>query len=347
MMNPLHENSCRIVVESHNHVLFTFDDLGIITTVSNGCTGMLGFLPEEMTGRLLSAFVIPEDKGRVGEMCEQAKRGINGPSCFHVVDNEGGIHSVLAISPSVFAGQERTVSIGIVGEINSGEQTEKMVRQANTTIHQLNSIVRHDINNQLTVLNGYLSLIEQDDSAITSKEIVGILLDATEKIHTLVTFTTAYKGIGKHSPVWTNLYEAFQTARFTIDTNGVQITAESACRDIELFCDPMLTTVFCQMIDHSLRQGKAVSEISLRWRPGKSGVIVVYEDNGAGISETVKSILFQPGNPKKNGYGLFLAHEILAVFGFTITETGTPGKGVRFEIVVPAGSFRIIKKGLQ
>jgi PAS domain S-box-containing protein len=344
MMNPSHENSCRIVVESHNHVLFTFDDLGIITTVSHGCTGMLGFLPEEMTGRLLSAFVIPEDKGRVGEMCEQAKRGIHDPSCFHIVDNEGGIHPAIAISHPVFAGEERTVSIGIVGEINRGERAEKMVRQANTTIHHLNSIVRHDINNQLTVLNGYLSLIEQDDSTITSKEIVGILLDATEKIHTLVTFTTEYKEIGKHSPVWTNLYEAFQASLSTVDAPGVRIIAESSCQEIELFCDPMLVKALYQLIDHSLCQEKAVSEIFLRWKPGNGGAIIVYEDNGAGISEPVKSILFQPDKMKKNGDGLFLAHEILAIFGFSITETGTPGKGMRFEIGVPAGSFRIIKK---
>jgi hypothetical protein len=38
---------------------------------------------------------------------------------------------------------------------------------------------------------------------------------------------------------------------------------------------------------------------------------------------------------------MFFVREILAVTGFTITETGEPGNGVRFEIVVPEGSFRM------
>jgi signal transduction histidine kinase len=163
----------------------------------------------------------------------------------------------------------------------------------------------------------------------------------------MVRFTTEYKDIGKHSPMWTNLYEAFQSARSTVDAEGVQITTESACQEIELFCDLMLTKVFYHLIDNSLRNEKRVSEISLLWRRENGRAIIVYEDNGTGIPKTVKPTLFQPDKGKKNGYGLFLVQEILAIYGFTITETGTPEKGVRFEIVVPAGSFRVGEKKQQ
>jgi len=37
---------------------------------------------------------------------------------------------------------------------------------------------------------------------------------------------------------------------------------------------------------------------------------------------------------------LFVIHEILAITGITIRETGEPGKGARFEILVPAGAYR-------
>ena len=39
--------------------------------------------------------------------------------------------------------------------------------------------------------------------------------------------------------------------------------------------------------------------------------------------------------------GLFLAREILEITGITIRETGMPGRGARFEIVVPKGAYRI------
>jgi len=37
---------------------------------------------------------------------------------------------------------------------------------------------------------------------------------------------------------------------------------------------------------------------------------------------------------------LFLSQEILSITGITITETGEPGKGARFEITVPKGAYR-------
>ena len=54
----------------------------------------------------------------------------------------------------------------------------------------------------------------------------------------------------------------------------------------------------------------------------------------------MKKHIFAREVGKNTGLGLFLAREILAITGISITETGEPGFGVRFEIRVPAGKFR-------
>jgi hypothetical protein len=38
--------------------------------------------------------------------------------------------------------------------------------------------------------------------------------------------------------------------------------------------------------------------------------------------------------------GLFLSRELLGITGIKITENGIPGKGARFEILVPPGKYR-------
>jgi len=43
---------------------------------------------------------------------------------------------------------------------------------------------------------------------------------------------------------------------------------------------------------------------------------------------------------KNTGLGLFLSREILSITGITIRENGDPGKGARFEMVVPNGIYR-------
>jgi PAS domain S-box-containing protein len=344
MTNPPCENPDCIPAESSNPVVFTLDNQGKITSVSPGCADMLGFSPDKMMGQPLSAFVLPGEKDRVSEMHGRENPEKTPYSCFHVVGKDGSTHPALAISRSVFDGRDETGMFGLIGEISTDKQAEKIIRQTNLMMNRLNSIVRHDINNQLTVLNGYLTLMEPDDSTLRSSDIIRILLGATEKIQRMITFTKEYKDIGTQSPKWTSLYEMFQSVRSTFSVRSIPIQAEPACRDLELFCDPMFAKVFLNLIDNSLRHGKTVTEISLRWRREDGDVIIVYEDNGIGISDALRPTLFHPGKGNKTGNGLFLVHEILVIPGFTIAETGTPGTGARFEIRVPAGSFRVKEK---
>jgi hypothetical protein len=39
---------------------------------------------------------------------------------------------------------------------------------------------------------------------------------------------------------------------------------------------------------------------------------------------------------------MFVSREILSITGMSIRETGTPGKGARFEIRVPKGAYRFV-----
>lgn len=232
MTNPTHENSCRKPGESLAPVLFTLDDQEIITYVSDGCTGVLGFLPEEMTGRPLSAFITPGENVNAGETCDPAKYRGKYPFSFQVVGRDGGLHTAMVISRSVFEDSVNVSMVGVIGETGIENQVEKITRMANTKIHFLNSIVRHDINNQLTVLNGYLSLMEPGDSTSHSPNILKILLGATEKINKMVTFSSEYKDIGIRLPAWTNLHAIFQSARSAFIAGGVQITPKPACHDL-------------------------------------------------------------------------------------------------------------------
>ncbi|MEI7856211.1 MAG: PAS domain-containing sensor histidine kinase [Methanomicrobiales archaeon] len=347
MTNSSNENSRQEPVKSLNHVLFTLDAQENISSIGPGCSEVLGFLPNEMIGRTLSVFILPEERDRAREMGDLIKQGKTDSFTFHIAGKDGGLLLAMVVSRTVFNGQENAGMIGVIGEISGGKSIEKILWQTNARIHLLNSIVRHDINNQLTVLNGYLSLMDQGDDTFNSPEIVRILLGATEKIHKLVTFTSEYKDLGTQLPVWVNLYGVFQSVGSAVETPGVAIVPEPACRDLELFCDPMLTKVFHQLIDNSLRHGKTVSRISLQWELMDGGAKIVYGDNGCGIADSLKSSLFKWQSGIKTRYGMFFVQEILSISGFTITETGTPGNGVRFEIIVPVGSFRKVNPNPQ
>ena len=69
--------------------------------------------------------------------------------------------------------------------------------------------------------------------------------------------------------------------------------------------------------------------------------MIACEDDGAGITDEDKKHLFEQGYGKHTGLGLFLSREILSITGITITETSEPGKGARFEMVVPKGAIPV------
>ncbi|HZK30232.1 MAG TPA: ATP-binding protein, partial [Methanoregula sp.] len=68
--------------------------------------------------------------------------------------------------------------------------------------------------------------------------------------------------------------------------------------------------------------------------------IIIIEDDGVGIPLEEKEKIFEYGFGKNTGMGLFLTREILGITGITIRETGEPGKGARFEVMLPKGIWR-------
>jgi Osmosensitive K+ channel histidine kinase len=112
--------------------------------------------------------------------------------------------------------------------------------------------------------------------------------------------------------------------------------------DLEIFADRLVEKVFFNLIDNALRYGgPKMTAIRFSSRETDNGLVLVCEDDGAGIRVEDKARLFQKGFGKNTGLGLFLSREILAITGIAISETG---KGARFEMVVPKGAYRFTGK---
>ena len=121
-----------------------------------------------------------------------------------------------------------------------------------------------------------------------------------------------------------------------------KVDLQVAVTNIEIFADPLIVKVFFNLMENSLRHGGGVTRVSFLSRETEAGLVITYRDNGSGISMEDKKKLFRKGFGKHTGLGLFLSREILAITGITITENGEPLRGVQFEMVVPAGAFRVI-----
>jgi PAS domain S-box-containing protein len=335
----------RILLEALNHVVFVIDESGKFVYISPGCFEILGLLPEEMVGRAMTSVVVPEDTGRLCRKFEEVKNRKSFPSDYRVVDTKGTIHHVRAVSRPFTDTDGKMYVLGIIGDISTWRGAEDALVVAQQKLEILSSITRHDINNQLTVIFGYLSFLEDADPPMPPREIAQRIRGAVTTIQRINRFTKDYQDLGIIAPVWQNVGDLMACARQEVHAQDLDITFGSECNAIDILADPMAGKVFFNLLDNSLRHGGTITSVKLSCNREGDTLKIVYEDNGTGIPASARPTLFLRSKGKNHGYGLFLIREILAITGFTITENGEAKKGVRFEITVPPGSFRdAIKK---
>jgi PAS domain S-box-containing protein len=230
-----------------------------------------------------------------------------------------------------------TAVLGISRDITLMKQAEVALKRSNEKLNLLNSITRHDVANQLTILHGYiqLAMIQTPDPMIG--DFLKKIEAAGDTIQHQIEFTRAYQNLGMQAPDWFRLDTIIESTR----PAGIIFT--SLCNKIEIFADPMLEKVFFNLFDNAIRHGGRVTSMIVRCEPAGDELMIVVEDDGIGIPLDEKQKIFGKGFGKNTGYGLFLVREILAITNISIHETGKHGSGARFEIMVPKGGFRQVQ----
>jgi signal transduction histidine kinase len=227
---------------------------------------------------------------------------------------------------------------GILIDITERKNTEHAMQQALQKLGLLNSITRHDILNKLTALTTYLTLAKDEE---TNPKITRYIDQCNKVVATIskhVEFMRDYQEIGVQSPLWQDPVATIRQVSVSCDTLG--ITLQIPEPGWEIFCDPLFERVIYNLIDNALRHGEHVKMIAFTIRETGGELHLVYEDDGAGISEEFRQNLFEKGFGKHTGLGLFLSREILGITGISIRENGACGQGARFEIIVPKGAYR-------
>ncbi len=221
-------------------------------------------------------------------------------------------------------------------------RAESRARTATEKLQLLSGITRHDLLNQMTVIQGNTDLLlstEKNPAILVHLEKIQ---KAAENIDSLIIFTRDCEKMGISSPEWQNV-EALGKAVFE-KIQPSDIVVEVSVGDLEILADPLLERVFFNLVDNVLRHGQGATRISVTSHQRDDHMILVFEDDGCGVEADMKARLFEKGAGKNTGLGLFLSKEILRITGITISETGSPGQGARFELDIPPGSYRFFDK---
>jgi PAS domain S-box-containing protein len=341
------EEKYRTLTENTGDILVSTDLSGNITYISPQVTSF-GFTVEEVISKNILSFIHPEDVKTVSDnLKKEIGEGAQFLSTFRILDKGSNIHWFEEKSSVRYGPSGKPAGInGILREITERKRAEEAIELANKKLNLMNNITRHDILNTLTGLFGCVDMANSTRSDQEREELLFMIKDLGKTIQRQIAFTREYQEVGVHLPQWQNISEVIHRVLPNFENTGIWFAfdltgTQMDFGNIELYADPMLEKVFYNLIDNAVRYGETITTITINYQVSDRGFSLVIEDDGVGIPDEQKTHIFDRGVGKNTGMGLFLCREILGITRISIVENGISGKGARFEILIPRGTFRM------
>lgn len=210
--------------------------------------------------------------------------------------------------------------------------------------NRMSAVVTHEINNPLSAIQNFMFLIEGNPSI--SPEVRTLAQQAAEEVRRIGTITRSTLSFFRQDqqPETTDLRGSAESVHFLLDPllrqRGVELLIQSA-GDCRVHAYPMevrqvmlnLVRNACEATTH---RGAKV-RIAVEGR--RDDVLVIVEDQGAGIPPEMLRNLFQFGLTTKgdrgNGMGLWAVKKLVTRHGGTIEVESRLGKGTQFTLHWP------------
>jgi PAS domain S-box-containing protein len=331
------------LTENTDDIVMIVDSEGIIQYINRTIPP---YTPEETIGKTVYEYVPREQHDIMRSSLEKTfETGV--PLSYVVSSNIPKIGTIWFKTKVVPAkDDEKTVSAILIStDITELKNTEEHLKETNMKLvvtneklHVVGGLTRHDVRNKLSAVTGNAYLLRQklvgDAKALEQLKDMEAAVRLVEKIFE---FARIYEKLGTEQLVNIDVGKAVDGAVSLFSgLKGVKIVNE--CHGLTVLADSLLSQLFYNLIDNSLKYGEKTRQIKIYYgMPSADQVELVYEDDGVGIPDNMRSNLFKEGftSGKGTGYGLFMAKRISEVYGWTILETGKQGKGAQFTMSIP------------
>ncbi|MBN1166681.1 MAG: PAS domain-containing protein [Methanospirillaceae archaeon] len=287
----------------------------------------------------------PDDRARVSEAIEKHRNKETDlvSAQWRIRCKDGSYRWILDNSRFVRVNKDNRDErlVGFYLDITDVRRVQDACRKTNKTLQLLSASMRHDCANYLTALGSYCELCHEFLPAdALPADWVEKISDLLKKLMHLLSYSRNYETLGIAEPSFQRVTDILNSIPEK-NLAGFEIITDESVRGLEIYADMMLSSVFTNFIDNAARHGETVSSMQIQWSCMGPDAILLIEDDGAGVPHEEKEKIFERSFGKNTGLGLFLAREILAVTGISLTETGEPGCGARFELYLPAGTWRV------
>jgi len=310
------------------------ENRGKIIAANAAAAAMHGYSAEEMLDKNIVDLDAPESA--VSEP-DRLRRIINGEQVTVEVMHrrkDGGIFP-MEINAALIENESKKYILAIDRDITERKKIEQALQQVTKKLTLLNNVTFNDIQNSVLALSGFLTL---ERSPGLSKKYLDREEESVKKIDRALVFAKNYQDLGVRPPQWQNVDRTFVLGISHLDFSSIRRSVH--LDNLEIYADSLLERVFFTLADNILTHAPTATTVTIGYTYAGTSLVMFIEDNGNGIPVHLKEKIFERGYGTQKGMELFLVREILSITGITIRESGTLGKGARFELVLPTGVYR-------
>jgi len=228
-------------------------------------------------------------------------------------------------------------------DITALKQYEQQLETQRDNLDLLNQVVRHDIRNDLQLIQAYGGMLAEVDSLSEQQQL--FISKVLKAANNAVDLTTSARDLSevmlqdetelKPMPLAKTVEQ--QVDRLQSETQSAIVTIDGSLPAVDVVADELLEAVFRNLLKNAVQHNdKDVPEITISATVDNHQVIVNVADNGPGVSDAHKTEIFGCGNQglksEGTGIGLHLVQTLVDRYGGSVWVEDNDPEGAVFSV---------------
>ncbi len=311
-----------------------------ILLANDALARIFGASKEELIGKSFLDFVSPSSKAIIQEQTNSHNDNAVAKYEVQIIRSDGSFRDVEIMS-SWLKDESGSVigTLGTIEDITHQKQLERMKQIQDQEITLYGRLLRHDLRNDLGLLQCYIEAIQMIESDLDPESIQFIesSLNVIERMNNLIRYLERPQPLttvelGKY------ISELAEEANKSSTALIVKVNIDPKVKNEKIIAGTLLNLVFHNLFRNAEQHAGPKPVVSIDVRKSGSFAEMIVSDNGPGVPDELREKIFERGTSTKEGggLGLHLCHEILIERGGSIELLPSEkGMGATFRILIP------------
>jgi PAS domain S-box-containing protein len=315
----------RTVIDLVPDLVFVKNREGEYLLANEATAAAYGKTPEEIEGKTEAEIIPDADDSEAFrqddlEVIESGEPKNVGEETLTTADGETRILQTVKIPYRVPETGGDAV-LGYARDVTELKEYERTLEGQRDNLKLLNQVVRHDIRNQLMVVESYTGLLEDslpdDQSRTYAQTVIEAAKEATDITETARDVADVLLRVGSdRTPVGLRAELSEQIEQVRSDEGRATVSVDGAIPDVTVLADDLLEAVFRNLLTNAVvHNDKEVVDITVSAAVSDGSVRVSIADNGPGIPDDHKEQIFQESErgleSSGTGIGLYLVETLV------------------------------------